>query len=80
MDTFNWMVMEWIGREAQQAQPTGNRKVEPTKPRRRTSATRALASLLVRLGLRLDPAAGKGLGAFSFLLAKSANASSDTPS
>ena len=79
MDTFNWMVMELIGREAQQEQLTGNLNVEPTAPRRRTSATRALASSLVRLGLRLDPAAAEGLGAFDFLLAKSAKASGDIP-
>ena len=77
MDTFNWMVMELIAKEAQLERLNGNRKDEATAPRPQTSVTRWLASLLVRLGLRLDPAAGEGLSAFDFLLAKSEKATNE---
>lgn len=70
MDPFNWMVLEIITREAVRERLNGNRKLEPEAHKRQNPVTRALASSLVRLGLRLDPAAGEGLGALDLSLAQ----------
>ena len=68
MDSFNWMVMEIVTREAVRERLDGHRKEEPEAPKRQHPITRTLASSLVRLGLRLDPAAGEGLGALDLSL------------
>lgn len=69
MDNFNWLVMEVLTQQRMRerlnptpAQPI--HQITPTSPVRRT-----LASSLVRLGLRLDPAAGEGLGGLPMSLA-----------
>ena len=61
MDTFNWMVLEMITREhVRELMET--RHIElPETPKRTNALMRTLGSSLVRLGLRLDPAAGEGL-------------------
>ena len=65
MDMFNFFVLEILSKEAVRerlaiAQPVAPRK--SAKPRG-PGVQRALAATLVRLGLRLDPAAGEGLAA-----------------
>ncbi len=73
MDTFNWMVLEMITRE--QVRERLNRHhlemPEARKRQKQNPITRRLALSLVRLGLRLDPAAGEGLGALDLSLAQS---------
>ena len=67
MDNFGWLLIELV-----REQEVRERRLAPhnlpltsNEPReRRSGVKRALASTLVRLGLRLDPAAGEGLGAF----------------
>ncbi len=70
MDTFNWMVMDMITRDALRERLNGHRMEEPEAPKRLNPVKRVLASSLVRLGLRLDPAAGEGLGAGDLSLAR----------
>ena len=62
MDTFNWMILEMITREQVQERLNEHHLELPKAPKRQNPITRTLASSLVRLGLRLDPAAGEGLG------------------
>lgn len=63
MDNFNWLILELLSQQRERqlaAQP-------PALPEQRNGhrgVRHALASTFVRLGLRLDPAAGEGLGAF----------------
>ncbi len=64
MDTFNWMILEMITREQVRErlnQPHWELPKAPTR-QKQNPILRRLASSLVRLGLRLDPAAGEGLG------------------
>lgn len=68
MDSFNWMVLEIITQEAVRARLNGQKKAEPEAPTRPSLLRRTLASSLVRLGLRLDPAVGEGLGALDMQL------------
>ncbi len=72
MDSFNWFVNEMLTREAMREHLDGFQREEPEAPKRRKQnpITRTLASSLVRLGLRLDPAAGEGLGALDLSLAR----------
>ena len=67
MDNYNWLVLELLG----QLKAQEHHRAPPLRPSRngpsgeqRGGVRRALASTFVRLGLRLDPAAGEGLGAF----------------
>ena len=62
MDSFNWMICEMLSVEALRERLNGPQKVEPEAPTRPSPVRRTLASSLVRLGLRLDPAVGEGLG------------------
>ncbi len=76
MDSFNWFVNEMLTKEAVRERLSGQhlelRELpEAQKRRKQNPITRALASSLVRLGLRLDPAAGEGLGALDLSLAPS---------
>lgn len=69
MDSLNWLVMELMTQQMvrERLNPLPKEPIHhatPTSPVRRT-----LASSLVRLGLRLDPAAGEGLGAVPLPLA-----------
>ena len=70
MDYFNYMVCEMLARTALHERLAGMRMEEPAAPKRLSLVTRVLASSLVRLGLRLDPAAGAGLGGRGFSLAR----------
>ncbi len=75
MDYFNWMVMDMITRDAVQERLTAEHRTDqygeaPEAPKRLSLVTRALASSLVRLGLRLDPAAGEGLDSLDLSLAQ----------
>jgi len=70
MDNLNWLVMELLAQQtaydvlhATPAQPISHATGAERHP-----VTRTLASSLVRLGLRLDPAAGEGLGALDLSL------------
>ena len=65
MDSFNFFVLEIFAREAVRERLA---TAQPAAPRKRATpgrhgVIRALAATLVRLGLRLDPAAGEGLAA-----------------
>ena len=71
MDSFNWMINEMLAREAVRGRLNGHYLEMPEAPKRLSLVKRALASSLVRLGLRLDPAAGEGLGALDLSLAQS---------
>ena len=72
MDSFNWFVNEMLTKEAVRERLHGFQTEQPEAPTRRKQnpITRTLASSLVRLGLRLDPAAGEGLGALDLSLAQ----------
>ena len=75
MDHFNYLVYEMLARTAEQERLTAEHRIEqygeaPEAPKRLSLVTRALASSLVRLGLRLDPAAGEGLGGRDLSLAQ----------
>ncbi len=69
MDTFNWMVLEMITREQVRELMDTQHLDLPIAPKRPNPVKRVLASSLVRLGLRLDPAAGEGLGRLDLSLA-----------
>ncbi len=70
MDFFNYTVYELLARTAAQERLNGYHLELPTAPRRPSLVKRALASSLVRLGLRLDPAAGEGLSGLDLALAQ----------
>ena len=72
MDSFNWFVQEILTKEAMREHLDGIEQEEPEAPKRRKQnpIMRTLASSLVRLGLRLDPAAGEGLGRLDLSLAR----------
>jgi len=69
MDGLSWLIAEMLAEQARHApaQPT-----PPTQHNGQRGMKRSLASTLVRLGLRLDPAAGEGLGAIDLSLASGA--------
>ncbi|MCH8993775.1 MAG: hypothetical protein IH959_02275 [Chloroflexi bacterium] len=62
MDFNNWVMLEMLATEQAQdrARERGARSPEENESRR-GGIKRALAAAFVRLGLRLDPAAGEGL-------------------
>ena len=71
MDNYNWLILELLAEQATRERLSRPPPPAPIPPReRRGGVKRALASILVRLGLRLDPAAGEGLGAFDLSLAR----------
>ena len=73
MDPLNWVVIEMLNeqraRETQHG-PALRAAVAYEAREKRGRVKRALASSLVRLGLRLDPAAGEGLGAMDLTLGR----------
>ncbi len=71
MDYFNYMVNEMLAREAVRGRVNGHYLETPEAPKRLSPVKRALASSLVRLGLRLDPEVGEGLGGLDLSLAQS---------
>ena len=70
MDYFNYMVLDILTREVVRERLNGHHMETPEAPKRLSPVKRALASSLVRLGLRLDPAAGEGLGGLDLALAQ----------
>jgi hypothetical protein len=71
MTNFNYLICELLAEQKVQ-EDQRNVLLPPQwyQPRERRNAKRAFASTLVRLGLRLDPAAGEGLGARNFSFAQ----------
>ena len=70
MDFFNYMVLDMLTQERVRERLNGNQIVLPEAPKRQNAAKRAIASSLVRLGLRLDPAAGEGLASRELVIAR----------
>lgn len=72
MNNMSWLVMELMAQQAQREQELRSQHLPPAwhEPRDGRGVKHALASTLVRLGLRLDPAAGEGLGAYELSLAR----------
>jgi hypothetical protein len=67
MDNINWLVAEML--VEQKLHPDLEAHSMPVQHNGHRGMKRSLAARLVRLGLRLDPAAGEGLGAFDLALA-----------
>ena len=65
MDSFNWFVLDNLYSQEVRERDLAWQALqeEARKQQQGRSVKRALASLLVRVGLRLDPAAGEGLRA-----------------
>jgi hypothetical protein len=68
MESLNLLIAEMLIQERQHEAIMLSR-VAPVRPESRGGIRHALATTFVRLGLRLDPAAGEGAGAFSGTLA-----------
>ena len=71
MNNMSWLVMELMAQQALREHELRSQHVAAGwhEPRDGRGVRHALASTLVRLGLRLDPAAGEGLGAYELSLA-----------
>ncbi len=72
MEHFNWLLQQVL---AEQALRRSNER-PVLVPERHRGVKRALATSLVRLGLRLDPAAGEGPGSPPLPMAQRAGRSS----
>ena len=72
MEQFNWLLQQVLVEQA--LRRSTERPV--LVPERHSGVKRSLATSLVRLGLRLDPAAGEGLGSRQLPMAQSAGRSS----
>ena len=73
MDSFNWPLLELLYMQTARDRQLALQPLPPTRNgsrRQRGGVKRALASTFVRLGLRLDPAAGEGLGVLDLSLAQ----------
>ncbi len=73
MDNLNWLVLELLSQEMMREQRLASQPLAAVSDGSRDGhggIKRALAAHFVRLGLRLDPAAGEGLGAFEFSTAQ----------
>ena len=68
MDNMSWLIAEMMMEQA--LHPIEARAL-PIQRHGHRGVKRSLAASLVRLGLRLDPAVGEGLGAFDLSLAGS---------
>jgi len=68
MDNMSWLVAEMMMQQA--LRPIEDRAL-PIQANGHRGVKQSLAANLVRLGLRLDPAAGEGLGALDLSLAHS---------
>ena len=64
MDQYNWLVAEILVQ--QRAREFASRPRELPEPPVHDGLRRTLATAMVRLGLRLDPAAGERLAALAF--------------
>ena len=69
MDGLSWLIVEMLAE--QRLHPPRTNPL-PSRQNGHSGVKRSLASTLVRLGLRLDPAAGEGLGAMDLSLANGA--------
>ena len=69
MNGFGWLIAEM---ELEQTLHPPEHRVRPVPHNGHRGVKRSLAATLVRLGLRLDPAAGEGLGAMDLSLANGA--------
>lgn len=72
MEHFNWLLQQVL---VEQALRRSN-ECPLLVAERHSGVKRSLATILVRLGLRLDPAAGEGLGGPQRPMAQSAGRSS----
>ncbi len=73
MDNFNWFVLELLLEQRMCELRQAAQRLTPAlhaSREERGGIKRALAASLVRLGLRLDPAAGERLGAFDLAVAQ----------
>lgn len=73
MDSLDWLLTDLLleQRLRDRGLPPHNQPLRPVQRRETLGRLkRNVASTLVRLGLRLDPAAGEGLGAFDLTLAR----------
>ena len=68
MDSFNLLITEMLIEERQRELALAAHAA-PERHSSRGGMKRALAATFVRVGLRLDPAAGEGLHAFGVTLA-----------
>jgi hypothetical protein len=66
MDNVSWLIAEM---ELEEARRRSAPRALPVRRHGQRGVKRSLAATLVRLGLRLDPAAGEGLGALDLALA-----------
>ena len=62
MDSFNWLMAELLNEQRERLFATQRPPLPPIEAPERAGMRRTLATIFVRLGLRLDPAAGEGLG------------------
>jgi hypothetical protein len=69
MEGLNLLIAEMLIQERQH-ETTMRSHVAPVRPRSRGGVKHALATTFVRLGLRLDPAAGEGVRTFSATLVR----------
>lgn len=73
MSNSSWLLLKVLSEQTMQERLLASQRLSLAghEPReRRNGVKRALASTVVRLGLRLDPAAGEGLGASDLPLAR----------
>ena len=68
MEHFNWLLQQVMAEQALRR----STECPLLVPERHSGVKRSLATTLVRLGLRLDPAAGEGLGSPPLPMAQSA--------
>ena len=64
MDNYNWLIAEILLQQRERQLASARPHASPEPPAH-GGLRRTLAAAMVRLGLRLDPAAGEGLGAFA---------------
>ena len=62
MDSFNWLMAELLNEQRERLFATQRPPIVLSGAPERAGMRRTLATIFVRLGLRLDPAAGEGLG------------------
>jgi hypothetical protein len=69
MENFNWLMAELLVEQRERLLAAQSAHVLDPPPQEHGGVKHALATKLVRLGLRLDPAAGEGLGPRELALA-----------
>jgi len=68
MDNFTWLMADLLREQRERMLATQRPPILPEGPES-AGLRHALGSRLVRLGLRLDPAAGEGLGTYELTIA-----------